>query len=60
MSNNYVRVSTEFEGGGKHEKHGFFTIFKTFDNSMLLVISVTNFAAGFRRLLELGLYNIFR
>ena len=36
------------------------SVFETYDCSLLVVISVTNFAEGFRRLLELGLYIIFR
>lgn len=38
----------------------FLSIFDTFDLSLLIVISITNFGEGFRRLLELGLYITFK
>ena len=37
----------------------FCSIFKTFDKSFLFIIACTNFALGFRRILELGLYVLF-
>ena len=36
------------------------SVFKHNDLSFLLVISICNFAQGFRRLLELGLYFVFK
>ena len=36
------------------------TIFDHFDCSFLVVIFICNFAQGFRRLLELGLYYVFK
>lgn len=57
----------EYEGSESPKRHpsgrihgSFLSIFDTFDLSFLVVISVTNFAEGFRRLLELGLYIIFK
>lgn len=35
-------------------------VFTQFDCSFLVVISICNFAQGFRRLLELGLYYVFK
>ena len=36
------------------------TVFEYFDASFLVVICTSNFAQGFRRLLELGLYYVFK
>lgn len=36
------------------------SVFEHNDLSFLLVISICNFAQGFRRLLELGLYFVFK
>ena len=36
------------------------SVFEYYDISFLIVISVCNFAQGFRRLLELGLYFVFK
>lgn len=38
----------------------FFAIFSQYDISFLVVISLCNFVQGFRRLLELGLYFVFK
>ena len=45
----------DIESGG-----AFLTVFEIYDFSFLLVIFVCNFAQGFRRLLELGLYCVFK
>lgn len=38
----------------------FLTVFEIYEFSFLLVIYICNFAQGFRRLLELGLYYVFK
>lgn len=38
----------------------FISVFENFDCSFLTVIFICNFAQGFRRLLELGLYYVFK
>ena len=38
----------------------FLEVFVSYDISFLIVISICNFAQGFRRLLELGLYYVFK
>lgn len=38
----------------------FLSVFETYEFSFLLVIYICNFAQGFRRLLELGLYYVFK
>ena len=43
-----------------NESVNFLSIFEYFDWSFLVVIFITNFAQGFRRLLEFGLYYIFK
>jgi len=40
--------------------NNFMSVFEHNDLSFLLVISICNFAQGFRRLLELGLYFVFK
>jgi len=42
------------------ESTQFMKVFDYFDASFLIVINVCNFAQGFRRLLELGLYFLFK
>ena len=39
---------------------GFLQVFDIYDFSFLLIIFTCNFAQGFRRLLELGLYFVFK
>ena len=39
---------------------GFLQVFDIYDFSFLVVIFICNFAQGFRRLLELGLYFVFK
>jgi hypothetical protein len=38
----------------------FLEVFVSYDASFLIVIFICNFAQGFRRLLELGLYYVFK
>ena len=44
----------------ERESTHFMTVFEYFDASFLIVICTSNFAQGFRRLLELGLYYVFK
>ena len=44
----------------ERESTHFMTVFEYFDASFLVVICTSNFAQGFRRLLELGLYYVFK
>ena len=39
---------------------GFWMVFIDYDTSFLIAVIVCNFAQGFRRLLELGLYYVFK
>lgn len=42
------------------ESVNFCSVFEIYDMSFLTVIFICNFAQGFRRLLELGLYFVFK
>lgn len=49
------------EGGeGDDDEGTFLSVFEIYDFSFLLVTFMSNFAQGFRRLLELGLYYVFK
>ena len=59
----YKYDSRKDKEGGEYkseESVNFMTVFEYNDCSFLLVICICNFAQGFRRLLELGLYFVFK
>lgn len=54
------KYATKNGDGSDDESVNFMSIFEYFDWSFLVVIFTSNFAQGFRRLLEFGLYYIFK
>ena len=44
----------------QNENDGILSLYKTFDPSMINVISICNFAQGFKRLVDLGLYFVYK
>ena len=44
----------------QHEGQSFFKIYETYEASMINVITICNFAQGFKRLVDLGLYFVFK
>lgn len=56
---NPYRTADQKESEDNASTH-FWTVFEHFDWTLITVIFVCNFAQGFRRLLELGLYIVFK
>lgn len=57
-SSEYTYQTKDVEDGD--ESANFISVFEIYDFSFLVVIFICNFAQGFRRLLELGLYFVFK
>jgi len=54
------KSSAEFKDDESESSGGFLQVFDIYEFSFLLIIFTCNFAQGFRRLLELGLYIVFK